>query len=400
MKKIRVAVNGCGRIGRAFIKLAAKRKEIEVVAVNDIADIKNIAYLLKYDTVYKNTDKETRIYPVTNSTESKSVEKIKQGDITSTKNDTCGFGEIGNGVNADIVADGKQYIMFGDQKIIYLSEKEAEKLPWKDLNIDVVVESTGRFTSYEASKVHLDAGAKKVVISAPAKDDKGADKRGLETRINADKENTIKGETVLMGVNEEKMKGCDITSNASCTTNAASPLIAILYEKLGIEKAILNTVHGYTASQGIVDGPNKKDFREGRAAAQNIVPSSTGAAIAVTKAFPQLSGLFDGVSMRVPVVCGSIVDITFIAKRNTTKEEVNEILKKASEEERWKGIFAVTEEELVSSDILGDPHASIADLKFTRVVGGNLVKVMAWYDNEMGYTYTLVEHVIKMGNSL
>ena len=205
---------------------------------------------------------------------------------------------------------------------------------------------------------------------------------------------------ILMGVNEEKFGTCDVTSNASCTTNASSPLIAILQETLGIEKALLDTVHGYTASQGIVDGPNKKDFREGRAAAQNIVPSSTGAAIAVTKIFTDLEGLFDGISMRVPVPAGSIVDITFISKKQTTAEEVNAILKKASQEERWKKIFTVTEEELVSSDILGESHASIADLKMTRVVGGNLVKVLGWYDNEMGYTHTLVEHVIKTGLSI
>ncbi|HEU5114201.1 MAG TPA: type I glyceraldehyde-3-phosphate dehydrogenase, partial [Candidatus Paceibacterota bacterium] len=188
--------------------------------------------------------------------------------------------------------------------------------------------------------------------------------------------------------------------NASCTTNAGSPLLAILDEAIGIEKAVLNTVHGYTASQGIVDGPNKKDYREGRAAAMNIVPSSTGAAIATTKAITQLSGKFDGISIRVPVVAGSIVDITFIAKRPTTADEVNIILKKAAKSDRWKNIFDATDEELVSSDILGNPHASIADLKMTRVIGGNLVKVLGWYDNEMGYTHTLVDHVVKAGQSI
>jgi len=353
MKKIRVAVNGCGRIGRAFIKKALGKPEIEIVAVNDLADVKNIAYLLKYDTVYGKTrihaDKETQIA-------------------------------------ADVGKDGKQNLVIDGQKIVYFSEKEPAKLPWKDLDIDVVVESTGLFAGYEKSKVHLEAGAKRVVISAPVKDEPEAAE--------------ISGATILLGVNEEKMEGCQITSNASCTTNAGSPLIAILDEAIGIEKAVLNTVHGYTASQGIVDGPNKKDFREGRAAAQNIVPSSTGAAIAVTKAFPKLAGLFDGISVRVPVVAGSIVDITFIAKRETTKEEVNEILKKAAGDKRWSGIFSVTEEELVSTDILGSEFASIADLNFTRVVGGNLVKVMAWYDNEMGYTNTLIAHVIKVGEQL
>src|SRR3989338_1312615 len=340
MKKIKVGINGFGRIGRAFLKVAWERPEIEIVAVNDLGSVENMAYLLKYDTVYKKWEHDIKV----------------EGQ--------------------DVIIDGK--------KIKVLAEKDPSKLPWKDLGVDVVVESTGLFTSYEKAKVHLDAGAKKVVITAPAK---GSD--GSEV-----------GETILLGVNEEKFGTCDITSNASCTTNAASPLIAILDETLGIEKAILNTVHGYTASQALVDGPSKKDLREGRAAAQNIVPSSTGAAIAVTKAFTKLSGLFDGISIRVPVPAGSIVDITFIAKKNTTKEEVNEVLKKAASEKRWEGLFAVTEEELVSSDILGSPYGSIADLKLTRVVGGNLVKVMGWYDNEMGYTYTLVDHVIKTGATI
>ncbi len=340
MKKIRVGINGFGRIGRAFLKIAWDRPEIEIVAVNDLGDVHNMAYLLKYDTVYKEWKHE----------------------ITS-------LGQI-------IKIDGKE--------IKVLAEKDPSVLPWKDLGVDVVVESTGFFTSYDKAQAHITAGAKKVVISAPSK---GGD-------------DSVHGETILLSVNEEKFGTCDVTSNASCTTNAASPLIAILHDTLGIEKAILNTVHGYTASQALVDGPSKKDMREGRAAAQNIVPSSTGAAIAVTKAFPDLTGLFDGISIRVPVPAGSIVDVTFISKKETTAEEVNAILKKAAGEERWKNVFAVTEEALVSSDILGNSHASIADLAMTRVVGGNLVKVMGWYDNEMGYTYTLVDHVIKTGNSI
>jgi len=338
--RIKVGINGFGRIGRAFLKVAWEKPEIEIVAVNDLGSVENMAYLLKYDTVYREW-----------------MHEIKT-------------------LGQEIIIDGK--------KVKVLAEKEPSKLPWKDLGVDVVVESTGLFTTYDKAKAHIDAGAKKVVISAPAKDGDGS----------------VNGETILMGVNEEKFGTCDVTSNASCTTNAASPLIAILDEALGIEKAILNTVHGYTASQTIVDGPNKKDFRECRAAAQNIVPSSTGAAIAVTKAFIKLDGLFDGISMRVPVVAGSIVDVTFISKKETTAEEVNEILKKAVKDKRWKGIFAVTEEDLVSSDILGSSYGSIADLKLTRVVGGNLIKVMGWYDNEMGYAYTLVEHVIKTGSSI
>ena len=351
MKTIKVGINGFGRIGRAFLKIAYERPEIEIVAVNDLGDISNMAYLLKYDTVSRQWNHDIKV----------------EGDSISI--------------------DGK--------KVKVLAQRDPSLLPWKDLNIDVVVESTGLFTNYEKAKVHLDAGAKKVVISAPAKHstDVGIPQGGSPTSV-------VHGETILLGVNEEKFGTCDITSNASCTTNAASPLIAILDEALGIEKAILNTVHGYTASQGIVDGPNKKDFREGRAAAQNIVPSSTGAAIAVTKAFTKLEGLFDGISMRVPVPAGSIVDITFISKKSTTAEEVNEILKKASTEKRWANIFSVTEEPLVSSDILGSKYGSIADLKMTRVVGGNLVKVMGWYDNEMGYNHMLVDHVIKTGNTI
>lgn len=339
MKRTKVAINGFGRIGRAFLKVAWERPEIEVVAVNDLGSIESLAYLLRYDTVYKKWDKEVKV----------------------------------DGTN--LVIDGKV--------IKFLSEKDTTKLPWADLDIDVVVESTGLFTAFEKAKFHLDCGAKRVVISAPSKGD-----------------GSFPGETILLGVNEEKFGTCDITSNASCTTNASSPLIAILDEAIGIEKAILNTVHGYTASQALVDGPSKKDLREGRAAAQNIVPSSTGAAIAVTKAFPKLEGLFDGISIRVPVPAGSIVDVTFIAKRETTREEVNEILTKASADPRWKDIFAVTDEPLVSSDILGNSHASIADLEMTRVVGGTLVKVLGWYDNEMGYTHTLVKHVEMVGSFL
>ncbi|MDP2789465.1 MAG: type I glyceraldehyde-3-phosphate dehydrogenase [bacterium] len=340
MKTIKVGINGFGRIGRIFLRLAWDRPELEVVAVNDLSNVENLAYLLKHDTVYKTWNK----------------------DVKSDEH--------------HIIVEGKS--------IKVLTEKEPNKLPWGVLGVDVVVEATGFFNTYEGSKLHLEAGAKKVVVTAPMKDEPGE----------------IKGATVLMGVNEDKLSTCDITSNASCTTNAASPLIAILHEALGIEKALLNTTHALTNSQPTVDGINKSNFREGRAGSQNMVPTSTGAAIAVTKAFPELTDLFDGISVRVPVIAGSIVDVTFISKKETTKEEVNNILKKAAKEKRWQGIFSVTEEPVVSSDILGSPFGSIADLALTRVVGGNLVKVMGWYDNEMGYTYTLVDHVIKTGESL
>ncbi len=341
MTKIKVAINGGGRIGRAFFRIAHMRDDIDVVAINDLGNIDNIAYLLKYDTAYGQ-----KFNSVTTSTDKKKI-----------------------------IVDGKE--------IIFLSEKEPANLPWKNMGIDVVVESTGFFTSFEKARAHVTAGAKKVVITAPAKD-------GVNGQASAADEGTV-----LMGINEDKLKTCAVTSNASCTTNAGSPLIQILKETIGIEKAILNTVHGYTASQSLVDGPSAKDFKEGRAAAQNIVPTSTGAAIAVTKVITDLVGKFDGISIRVPVIAGSIVDVTFIASRPTTKEEVNQILKKAAGEERWAKVFSVTEDPIVSSDILGSKYASIADLGLTRVVDGNLVKVMAWYDNEMGYTHSLVEHVVK-----
>ncbi len=340
MKKIRVAINGFGRIGRAFAKVARERNDIELVAVNDLGSLESMAYLLKYDSAYG----------------------VSPFDVS--------FDEA------------KKVIVMDGHEIQLVSEKDPAKLPWKAMDIDVVVESTGLFTSAEKAQAHITAGAKRVVISAPIKDAPDA---------------AIKGATILMAMNEDKMEGCPITSNASCTTNAGSPLIAIMDETIGIEKAVLNTVHGYTASQALVDGPSKKDLREGRAAAMNIVPSSTGAAIAVTEVATQLKGKFDGISIRVPVVVGSIVDVTFISKKNTNAEEVNNLLRKAAADPRWSGVFTVTEEPLVSRDIVGNRHASIADLAMTRVVDGNLVKVMAWYDNEMGYTHTLVNHVIAAG---
>jgi glyceraldehyde 3-phosphate dehydrogenase len=333
----KIAINGFGRIGRCFFRAArAANAPFEIVAINDLGAADNLAYLLKYDTVYK-----------------KFAGTVQSGE-------------------GKLIVDGKD--------IKHLQEKDPSKLPWKDLGIDIVIESTGFFTDPTKAKAHIDAGAKRVVISAPAKGD-GA-------------------ETILLGANEARFKNGAITSNASCTTNAASPLIGILDEAIGIEKALLNTTHGYTASQSIVDGAKEKDWKEGRAAAQNIVPTSTGAAKATALAYPQLKDKFDGISLRVPVPAGSMVDITFIAKKTTTVEEVNAALKAAAASDRWKKVFAVTEEELVSSDIQGEPYGSIADLNLTRVVDGNLVKVMAWYDNEMGYAHTLVEHVIEASKNL
>lgn len=325
----RIAINGFGRIGRGFLRAAHGRPELEIVAINDLSTPESLAYLLKYDTVYG------------------------QAPFTVTSGDKA------------LIIDGKQ--------VTVCAEKDPVNLPWKEMNIDIVIESTGFFTEAEKAKAHITAGAKRVVITAPAKGE-GVD-------------------TVLIGANEEKFGTCDITSNASCTTNAASPLIGILDEAIGIERALLSTTHGYTASQSLVDGGKAKDLRESRAAAQNIVPSSTGAAKATALAYPQLKGKFDGISLRVPVPAGSIVDITFVAKRATTAEEVNDILRKAAATDKWKRVFATTDEPLVSSDILGQPYGSIADLAMTRVVDGTLVKVLGWYDNEMGYIHTLLVHV-------
>ena len=343
MKKLNVAINGFGRIGRAFFKLAHEREEINIVTINDLGDPENLAYLLRFDSA--------------------------QGRAWQEKN---------------ITVEGNVMTVDGQETRI-LSERDPSQLPWSEHDIDIVVESTGVFNEYSKARMHIDAGAKKVVLSAPAK---GEPLDDIETG------------TILMGVNDEKLKTCQISSNASCTTNAGSPLMAILDEAFGVEKAMLNTVHGYTATQSIVDGPNAKDFRKGRAAAQNIIPTSTGAAIATTKALTSLEGKFDGIATRVPVVCGSIVDVTFIAKRDVTIEEINEALTKAADEDRWTKTFTVTNEPVVSSDIIGSKFASIADLSMTRVVDGNLVKVMAWYDNETGYTNALVEHVIKAGSHI
>ncbi len=336
----KIAINGFGRIGRAFFKLAITRPELEVVAINDLGNLDNLAYLLKYDSVYGRYNKEVSV----------------QG--------------------GKLIVDGKAYA--------FLQEKDATKLPWGQLGVDVVVESTGAFESYEKASVHKQAGAKHVVITAPAKDEDSADAR-----------------TVLMGVNEEVLKTCSISSNGSCTTNSASPLMQILSEKLGVKKAFLNTVHGYTATQSLIDGPTKgEDYRRGRAAAVNITPSTTGAAIAVARAVESLKGKFDGVAMRVPVVTGSLSAITFLSERPTTPEEINNILKEAESDPRWQGIFKTTTDQLVSTDIIGESHAAVADLSLTKVVDGDLCCVYSWYDNEFGYTNSLVDHVLKVAVSM
>ncbi|MDO8516338.1 MAG: glyceraldehyde 3-phosphate dehydrogenase NAD-binding domain-containing protein, partial [bacterium] len=271
------------------------------------------------------------------------------------------------------------------KEIKVLQVKDPAQLPWKDLNIDIAVESTGLFESFDKIKVHLAAGAKRVVLTAPAKDEDGSD-----------------GKTVLMGVNENDLAGNAVTSNGSCTTNASSPVIQIMSENPGIQKAMLSTVHAYTATQSLVDGPvrGSKDFRRGRTAGQNISPSTTGAAIAVTRVIPELVGKFDGIAFRVPVPTGSLSDITFLAKRKTNVEEINNIFIEAAKSPRWQGILAVTNEQLVSSDIKGLPYGAIVDLNFTKVVDGDLVKVLSWYDNEYGYVSTLVKHLQKIAELL
>ncbi len=333
MNKKKVAINGFGRIGRLFFRQIFGDPEIDVVAINDLGDINNLAYLLKHDTVYHNFDK--------------SVEAS------------------GN----SLIVDGKT--------IQVLQVKDPAQLPWKGLGIDVAVESTGFFAEFEKAKAHITAGAKRVIITAPAKDADG-----------------IEGKTVLMGVNEGELQSAVLTSNGSCTTNASSPVIQIMSENPGIAKAVLSTVHGYTSTQSIVDSPAKgHDYRRGRAAAQNITPSTTGAAVAVTRAIKELEGKFDGLAFRVPVVSGSIASITFLAKRKTSVEEINDIFRKAAAEPRWRGILTVTEDQLVSSDIIGEPYGAVVDLGFTKVVDGDLVNILSWYDNEWGYVSTLVKHV-------
>lgn len=324
----RIAINGFGRIGRAALKVILENPELEVVAVNDLLTVDNAAYLLKYDSVYGIYDKE-----------------VKAGD---------------------------GYLQVGDKKILYLSQKDPGGLPWKDVDVETVIESTGLFTKREDAQKHIEAGAKHVVISGPTK--------SMDTP------------TVVHGVNTPEGH-TQIFSCASCTTNNISPVIEIMGRRIGIRKAILNTVHAYTASQSTVDGPSKKKMRMGRAAAMNLIPASTGAAIATIKALPQYEGKFDGVAIRTPVVVGSISDITFVAARGTTSDEVNQILKEEASTDRYVKIISVAEDPLVSTDIVQSPYAAIVDAEMTRVVDGDLVKIMAWYDNEWGFTNQMIRQI-------
>lgn len=330
---IRVAINGLGRIGRAVFKLILDESELELVAVNDLVSTENLAYLLKYDTVYGKYQK-----------------KVKSDENS-------------------LIIDGKEYKVF--------NEKDPEQLPWGKLGIDVVFECTGIFTKKEGLEKHIKAGAKHAILSAPAKSEDI--------------------DTVVYGVNQTP--AAPIFSCASCTTNCITPVVEVLDRTIGVKKAIMSTVHAYTSSQAIVDGPSKK-FRRGRAGAANLLPTSTGAAIATTKVLPQYKGKFDGVAVRAPIPVGSIADIIFVTQRETTVEEINNIFKKESESERYKGILGVSEEEIVSSDLVGDSHASIVDLTMTQVVDGDLVKVMSWYDNEWGYASQMVRAAIGLVKEL
>jgi glyceraldehyde 3-phosphate dehydrogenase len=336
MTHTKLGINGFGRIGRNAFKIAFERKDLDIVAINDLTDTKTLAYLLKNDSNYGTYGHEV------------------------TFDDT------------NIIVDGKP--------IKVLAERDPLALPWKDLEVDLVIESTGFFTAKEDAEKHITAGAKRVVISGPSKSD-GVD-------------------TIVLGANDDKIEGAShVISNASCTTNSLGAVMAILDSTFGVEKSLLTTVHSYTASQAVQDAP-KKDLREGRNAAENIVPTTTGAAIAVTKTLPQLEGKFDGLSIRVPTPVVSISDVTALLSRDTTVEEINETFKKAAAEPFYQGILAVSDQPLVSRDYIGNSHSGTVDLLLTKVVAGNLIKICVWYDNEWGYSNRLVELVADVGKTL
>jgi glyceraldehyde 3-phosphate dehydrogenase len=330
----KIAINGMGRIGRAALKIVLDTPELQLVAGNDIHPAENIIYLLKYDTVYGRLDK--------------TIEKV------------------GN----NLVIGGKSFQ--------YFVEKDPTRLPWAKLGVDIVLECTGVFTKKEDMEKHIQAGAKYVILSAPAKGN------GVTT--------------VVHGVNRAG-SNVQLIACASCTTNCITPVVEIIGRRIGVQKAIMTTVHAYTASQSIVDGPNKR-LERGRAGAANFVPTSTGAATATALALPQFKGLFDGVAVRGPVPAGSLADIVMLTKRKTTVEEVNQIFKEEAASERYKGIIGVTEDPIVSSDVLQDPRASIIDMAMTRVVDGDLLMVMSWYDNEWGFTSQMVREAARLAREI
>jgi len=328
-KQINLAINGFGRIGRAAFKIALKNPNLKIVAINDLVDNATLAHLLKYDSVYGRYDKNIK---------------------SDSKN---------------IYVDKTKYPVF--------AEMDPAKLPWKKYEVDVVLECTGRFVKDGAAKAHHKAGAQKVILSAPAKG---------KPEI----------PTYLIGVNTDKYKGEEIISNASCTTNCIAPVTKVIDENFGIKSAFLNTIHSYTADQNLVDGPHR-DLRRARSAAHNIIPTTTGATIAVTKIIPKLEGKFEGVALRVPTICGSISDLTFLVRTKTTAKQVNSVLKKASRSKELKNILNTSDEPLVSSDIIGSEYSAIVDLQSTQVLNETLIKVLAWYDNEWAYSHRLVEMI-------
>ncbi len=337
--KTRVAINGFGRIGRNAFKIAFARSDVDIVAINDLTDTKTLAYLLKHDTNYGNYDQEV------------------------------GFDD--------------ENLLVAGKKIRVTAEKDPAALPWKDMNVDVVIESTGFFVEPDKARAHITAGAKRVVISAPAKG-----------------ESADSAPTVVLGVNDDDLKkDGDIFSNASCTTNCITPVAGVVENNFGIEKMFMTTIHSYTASQHLQDGPGK-NLREDRAGAQNITPTTTGASIAAARALPALSGIMGALEIRVPTPVVSIADFSIVTKRAVSVEEVNEAFKKAAKDPFYQGILDVTEEELVSTDFIGNSHSAIVDLNLTMVDGGNLLKVLAWYDNEWGYSNRLVEVVADLGKYL
>ncbi|MBI2056111.1 MAG: type I glyceraldehyde-3-phosphate dehydrogenase [Candidatus Sungbacteria bacterium] len=330
---MKIAINGFGRIGRSFFRAAYEVQGFDIVAINDLADTKTLAYLLKYDSVYGRFQKE-----------------LKAG--------------VGN-----IEVDGKS--------IKVLAEKDPARLPWKEMGVDIVVESTGFFTSSEKARAHLDAGAKRVVITAPATGDV---------------------QILLVGVNDDGFKNAKpLTCNASCTTNSAAPVMAIMLEAFGVRKAAMTTVHGYTATQKLVDGADGKDVRRGRAAAVNIVPSTTGAAEAVIQAIPALKGKFDAMSVRVPTITGSLSVMSILCDRKVSAEEINDVFRSAAKETRWRSVLKVTQDPLVSTDVIGEPYGAIFDTTLTKVINDDFAQIFSWYDNEAGYTATLMEHVRRLG---
>lgn len=343
---IRVAINGYGRVGRMAhrVILEKYKTKIDVVAINggSSTDLKGWMYLLKYDTVYGPLKDEVSIEPTRES-----------------KKDLLG-----------------KLVINKRRKTHFFSQKDPSLLPWEDLKIDVVIESTGHFTNLDKLNLHIKAGAKNVVLSAPAKG------------------GNI--ETYVLSVNDSDYSGSNVISNASCTTNCIAPVAKIIADKFGIEKAMMTTIHGYTQDQRLQDGGHE-DYRRARAAAENIVPTSTGATIAAAKALPELEGIFNGLAIRVPVPVGSLSDLTFLLKKDVTTEEVNSAFKTAAQSSQFKNILQVTEDPIVSSDIIGNPHSAIVDLSLTQVVGGNMVKVIAWYDNEYGYANRLIEEVLMVG---